>query len=274
MVLVAFVREVKAQTPATLSGPPVQVQPYAPEPGVPLITINPGTPNPFAGATDPTAAGGGSTDSGAGSGTAVAATGVSGGGSSSYTGDGSAALGTMLAQSWGSTAVSEAQALGVNPTTLAAMCTMESQCQNIPNASGGSATGPFQMLPSTFQAMYQAALQADPSLAQTTTGSINDPASQAAAAAEFMKQIAVTEQNAGIAQPTLTDVRAGYGFGPAYAVKIASAPDSATLGSYLTTWSASTWAANGLAPSTTVGQWRADIAATLGPAASAPVLSS
>src|SRR5271166_4765181 len=92
MVLVAFVREVKAQTPATLSGPPVQVQPYAPEPGVPLITINPGTPNPFAGATDPTAAGGGSTDSGA----AVAATGVSGGGSSSYTGDGSAALGTML----------------------------------------------------------------------------------------------------------------------------------------------------------------------------------
>src|SRR5208283_3684474 len=68
-----------AQTSNTMSGPPVQVQPYAPEPGVPLITINPGTPNPFAGATDPTAAGGGSTDSGAGSGTAVAATGVSGG---------------------------------------------------------------------------------------------------------------------------------------------------------------------------------------------------
>ena len=31
-------------------GPPVQVQPYVSEPGVPLITINPGTPNPFTGA--------------------------------------------------------------------------------------------------------------------------------------------------------------------------------------------------------------------------------
>jgi hypothetical protein len=48
-----------AQTPAALTGPPVLVQPYAPEPGVPLITVNPGTPNPFAGATDPPASGAG-----------------------------------------------------------------------------------------------------------------------------------------------------------------------------------------------------------------------
>jgi len=34
-----------AQVPVTLNGPPVQVQPYVPEPGVPLITVNPGTPN-------------------------------------------------------------------------------------------------------------------------------------------------------------------------------------------------------------------------------------
>src|ERR1700730_5141332 len=37
------------QVPQTLNGPPVQVQPYVPEPGVPLLTINPGTVNPFSG---------------------------------------------------------------------------------------------------------------------------------------------------------------------------------------------------------------------------------
>src|SRR5260370_179894 len=35
------------QVPQTLNGPPVQVQPYVPEPGVSLITINPGAPNPL-----------------------------------------------------------------------------------------------------------------------------------------------------------------------------------------------------------------------------------
>ena len=257
-----------AQVAMTLNGPPVQVQPYAPEPGVPLVTVNPGTPNPFAGGSDPSASGGGSDGSG---GTGLPGDGSSTGGS---VGGGTGGLATMLAQSWGSTAVSEAQALGVNPTTLAAMCTMESQCQNIPNGSGGSATGPFQMLPSTFQAMYQAAVQADPSLAQTTTGDINDPASQAAAAAEYMQQIATQLQNAGVATPTMTDVRAGYGFGQKYAVQVSTAPDSQTLGSILTTWSSSTWAANGLSPSTTVGQWRASIAASVGSAATAPVLGS
>ena len=39
------------QVPATLSGgPPVQVVPYVTEPGVPSITITPGTANPFSGA--------------------------------------------------------------------------------------------------------------------------------------------------------------------------------------------------------------------------------
>src|SRR6201998_604904 len=38
------------QVPQALNGPPVQVQPYVPEPGVPLLPINPGTPNPFSGA--------------------------------------------------------------------------------------------------------------------------------------------------------------------------------------------------------------------------------
>ena len=72
-----------AQTSTTLSGPPVQVQPYAPEPGVPLITVNPGTPNPFAGGTDPSASAGGTvaaavpaTTTPAGSGAVGSGTGV------------------------------------------------------------------------------------------------------------------------------------------------------------------------------------------------------
>jgi hypothetical protein len=258
-----------AQTPSTLSGgPPVQVVPYAPEPGVPLITISPGTANPFAGSTDPSggSAGSGPSD-GSSDGTAPGGTGVGG-----------PVLNTLLNQSWGNTAVSEASSLGVNATALAAMCTMESQCTNIPNASGGSATGPFQMLPSTFTAMYQAALQANPSLAATTTGSINDPASQAAAAAEYMAQIAQQEQAAGISNPTLTDVRAGYGFGNAYAVQIATALQnnpSAPLGSILSGWSSSTYAANGLTPTTTVAQWAAGISSKIGTAAAnQPVLGS
>jgi hypothetical protein len=40
-----------AQTISLLSsGPPVQVVPYVPEPGVSQLTITPGTANPFAGA--------------------------------------------------------------------------------------------------------------------------------------------------------------------------------------------------------------------------------
>lgn len=253
-----------AQTPATLSGgPPVQVTPYPPEPGVPLITVNPGTPNPFAGGTDPSSSGSGS------DGTAVGST---GGGTMTPggTGVGGAPLNTLLGQTWGNTAVSEASSLGVNATALASMCTMESQCTNIPNASGGSATGPFQMLPSTFAAMYQAALQANPSLAATTTGNINDPASQAAAAAEYMAQTAQMLESAGISNPTFTQVRAGYGFGNAYAVPIANAlqnDPSQTLGSILSGWSASTWTANGLTPSMTVGQWAASISSKIGTAA-------
>ena len=252
-----------AQTPSTLSGgPPVQVVPYAPEPGVPLITISPGTANPFAGSTDPSGGSAGSTGTSNGSGDGTTAPGG--------TGVGGPVLNTLLNQSWGNTAVNEASSLGVNATALAAMCTMESQCTNIPNASGGSATGPFQMLPSTFTAMYQAALQADPSLAATTTGSINDPASQAAAAAEYMAQIAQQEQAAGIANPTLTDVRAGYGFGQAYGAAVATALQSnpnEPLNQILTGWSASTYAANALSPTTTVGQWAASISSKIGTAA-------
>jgi hypothetical protein len=53
VAVVAGPGPVTAQQAATLNGPPVQVRPYVSEPGVPQITVNPGTPNPFPSDTRP-----------------------------------------------------------------------------------------------------------------------------------------------------------------------------------------------------------------------------
>src|SRR5271157_3770970 len=101
-----------AQTSTTLSGLPVQVQPYAPEPGVPLITVSPGTPNPFAGGIDPAGPGG------AGAGAAADTTGDAGGGSvtasinSGTVGKGGAAAGGAATGSGSFAAVNYSQYLG------------------------------------------------------------------------------------------------------------------------------------------------------------------
>src|SRR5271166_416242 len=99
-----------AQTSTTLSGPPVQVQPYAPEPGVPLITVSPGTPNPFPGGTDPSGPGG--------AGAAADNTGDAGGGSvtasinNGTAGNGGAAGGSAATGSGSFVAASYSQYLG------------------------------------------------------------------------------------------------------------------------------------------------------------------
>ena len=162
------------QVPQTLNGPPVQVQPYVPEPGVPLITINPGTPNPFSGADGAGAgwrrasSGGDGNGSGTdGSGTADATVGdysSDPGGTGGGAVGNSTALGTMLGTSWGAAVVANAQALGVNPSALAATCVLESGCQNV--GGSGTISGVFQMSDSTYTAALQAALQQNPNLAQ------------------------------------------------------------------------------------------------------------
>ena len=108
MAVVAGPGPVTAQQAATLSGPPVQVRPYVSEPGVPQITINPGTPSPFPSDTGGAGTGGGGT----------------GGGGNVGTSD---ALNTMMGTTWGNTAVANAEALGVNPSALAATCVLRSR---------------------------------------------------------------------------------------------------------------------------------------------------
>ena len=106
MAVVAGPGPVTAQQAATLSGPPVQVRPYVSEPGVPQITINPGTPSPFPSDTGGAGTGGGGT----------------GGGGNVGSSD---ALNTMMGTTWGNTAVANAESLGVNPSALAATCVLE-----------------------------------------------------------------------------------------------------------------------------------------------------
>jgi len=244
----ALVDVAVAQQAQSLSGPPVQVIPYASEPGVPMITINPGTPNPF-----PTGGGNGT-----------------GGGN---TGD-STALSTLLAQNWGTTAIDNATTLGVNPSALAATCVIESGCQNV--GGTGTVAGAFQMTASTYTAMINAALAQNPSLANTIVPGLAgqmDPATESIAASEYLLQGAEYLQNQGISNPTVLDVRGYYNFGPQGGAQIASASPDQTMASVLTGYSAATLARNGITPGETVAQWQASVSSKIGNAASQSVLN-
>lgn len=243
----------RAQVPATLNGAPIQVTPYALEPGVPDITIPAGTPT-----TTP-----GDTGTGTGSGT-------------SGTGTSSNALNTLLSQTWGAEAVTEAEALGVNPSALAATCVVESGCLNVGSSSGSSATGAFQMQSAAYQEGLQTALAANPSLSsQVVQGAagMNDPATEAIAAAGYLMQASTALQNAGVSDPTVLDARAYYNFGPSNGIALAGADPSETMAEAMPTVSQATLSANGVSSSETVAQWRATVAAKIGNAANQPVIS-
>ncbi len=249
---------VRAQIAAeTVTGVPQQILPAYPEPGAPVFTITPGSPL-FGGATAGTNGG-------------------AGGGNGAAVGAGGNPLDVMMAQDWGSAAVGNAQALGVNPAALAATCVLESGCQNVGSSGGSSASGAFQMISSTYTADLNAALAANPSLAGQVTagaGGQMDPATEAIAAAQDLRSAALGLQAAGIATPTVLDVRGAYNFGAAYAAPLALADNSALMSQVLSGTSASTLAANGITAGMTVGQWRQTITNQIGTAASQPVLVS
>lgn len=261
-VVLALGRSASGQVPATLNGPPVQVQPYVPEPGVPLITINPGTPNPFSGAD------------GSGSGSGGGAIGNAGSGSAGGNVGDSDALTTMLGQGWGAAAVSNAQALGVNPSALAATCVLESGCQNV--GGPGTVAGPFQMTASTYTAMINAAVAQNPALASQIVPGLAgqmDPATESIAASEYLLQGAQYLQANGISSPTVLDVRGYYNFGPQGGAQLANAPDSEPIANALNMYTPVQLAQNGITPGETVGQWRSSVANKIGSAAGQSVLT-
>lgn len=240
------------QVATSLDGPPVQVQPYASEPGAPFVVIKPGTPHPFAGVGN----------------------GASGGGTEGA--DPASPLATMLGTSWGAQATAEAQALGVSATALAATCSMESGCDSNP-ASHGSISGTFQMRDDTYQEMISEAEARNPSLTANIPPGLagkNDPATEAIAAAQYLYDGAQKLQAAGVVSPTFVDTRAMFQFGLSGGQSVALADPSDLISSHLSLTPAQ-FAANGINPSTTtVGQWRQSIASKVGAAANVPVFAS
>jgi len=241
-------------------GPPVQVLPYVSEPGVPSITITPGTPNPFAGA-DGTGGGGPGGDG----------TGL-GGGAGGDTG-GPDPINTLIGTPWGSSAICDAQSLGLNPSALAATCVLESGCTA--PAAGSGAQGVFQMFPAAFHDGLNTALAANPALASqvNTTLGPNDPTTAAIAASGYLMQATQNLQFNGISNPTVLDTRSYYNFGPKYGATVATAKDDVPMSQVLNGAPSSFFTKNSITPSETVGQWRASITAKIGNAANQPVLS-
>jgi len=250
------------QVAVTLNGPPVQVRPYVPEPGLPDVTIPLGTLNPFP--SDPSGGGSPGDPNGGGS--------PGGGGPNVASSD---SLSTMLSQPWGAAAVANAQALGVNPSALAATCVLESGCQNI--GGGGSAQGAFQMMPATFTAMINAAVAQNPNLAsQIVPGlaGLTDPATESIAASEYLLQGAQALQAAGVSNPTVLQTRGYYNFGPTSGTALALADPNLTMSAAMPNVSAATLAKNRVTPGETVAQWQAAVAAKIGTAAGQSVIGT
>lgn len=239
-----------AVTFETMNGAPVQMQPYVDEPGAPAVTVPLGTPQPFSGLS-------GSTGSGSGS-----------------TGGGTEALNTMLDTPWGADAASAAMAVGVNPSVLAATCVVESGCRNV--GGSGTVSGAFQMTNSTYTQDMNRVVAQNPNLASVVDTSLAgkmNPANQAYGAAQDLKDAATQLQNVGINNPTFTDVRPMFQFGPGPGPDVAAAQDSANLSSILSPYyNAAQMRANGVTSTTTVGEWRASFASKVGSAATQAVL--
>jgi hypothetical protein len=233
--------------PQTINGVPQQIIPQVGEVGLPAFTYPTGTVS---------------------SGSGTTGTGTTNGGTGTSTG--SSALDTMMGTPWGASAQQSSEALGVNASALAATCVLESGCQNV--SGSGLAQGAFQMQPATYNEMMQKALAADPSLASSIVpgaAGLTDPATEAIAAAEYLKTGAQALEAANITNPTVLDVRSYYNFGGTYGATVASAPDSQTMSSILP---ANFLSANGITSGETVGQWRSSVSAKIGNAASQQVL--
>jgi hypothetical protein len=236
--------------PQTLIGVPQQIIPEAREVGLPPFTMPMGTVSL--------------------GGSVVGTTSMGGAGTTTD----SSALDTMLGTSWGASAEQSAEELGVNPSAVAATCEIESGCQNV--AGTGSIAGAFQMSAETYESSIAAALAQDPSLASNIVPGLagqSDPATEAIAAAEYLKEGAEYLESEGMSDPTALQVRGYYNFGPANGAQLAAADDSQLMSSAMPSVSSATLAANGITSTETVGQWRAAVAAKMGMAANQGVLS-
>lgn len=181
-------------------------------------------------------------------------------------------LAKMTSNPWGNQAATNASAIGVNPTALAATCVLESNCNN--NVGGtGSISGAFQMTNAAYNESVAGINKGGSDVAGSLT-SKSDPVSMAAASAQYMLNGATSLQSAGISNPTVLDTRAYYQFGPGNAATVANATDNQLLGPMLVGLPANALPANNITSTTTVGQWRASIVNKIGNTAYSPVLTN
>lgn len=185
------------------------------------------------------------------------------GGAGTPAAGGAPRLDLMLSREWGDAASHDADAAGITRESLSSYCHIESNCTDLGARAGSTIEGPWQVKNSTGVAAAQRA---------GLSGYDNsDPVQQAAAAAEEMRSIGAKLQNAGI-EPTALNVRAGYQFGPAYAVSLNTAAPDTPMAAVLTSYSPDVLRANGVS-SMTVGQWRASVANKLGAGANTSIFT-
>jgi len=248
-VLVLSIQPTSAQPVASsFSGVPAQVIPQAAEVGAPTFTTPTGSGSAFGlpgGAT-----GTSSGDSGAGT---------------TYSGGGGAPMNNMMSQSYGQTAYSTSQQIGINPDATAGIGQIESGFRNVPTSNGSSsATGPWQITSGTwneFVSKYN--------LPYTAADRTN-PAAQAVVAPYIIKDYSATVSNA-LGQPaTVQQAYGAFLFGPGGGSKIAVADSSAPMSQYLS----STQLSNNNMVGWTVGQYNTAIAGRLGAVATSIVKGS
>lgn len=225
-------------------GWPPQVIPLYKEPGQPQFRISESSPG-FMG------------DAGAGaSGGFGAGSGYNGGAA----GDGTAVLAALSSQSYGQTAISTAQRLGVNPVTTAAIGAAESNFRNVPTANGSTTAGGVWQI--TTPTWNDAVARYNLPYSEADRGRSE---AQAVVSNYIIREYAATTQNALGRPVTTQDVWGSYLFGPSDGIKVAAAgasPDT-PLSSLV---SAKSLANNGMS-SWTVGQWQSYAGQRLGGAA-------
>ena len=174
-------------------------------------------------------------------------------------------LHTLLAQSYGHTAVDTSDQLGVNPASVAAIAQVESGFQNVGTANGSTtATGPWQFTRGTFDEVSQSNnLGFGPS-------SLTDPNAQATAAPYYLQQIASTIGAATGRPATTLQAYGAWVFGPDAGAQIATASSNVPLSALV---GGQSLANNGMS-NWTVGDFRTAEMSKLGLAANQTVLTT
>ena len=96
------------------------------------------------------------------------------------------------------------------------------------------------------------------------------PTTEAIAASGYLMQANSALTSAGVTNPTVLDARAYYNFGPNAGVQIAQAPPTALMSDYI---SSAAMSGNNVSASETVAQWQSSVSSKIGNAASQTVLS-